>query len=172
MEYKEYVVKREATAAPLLVALYAFVGAVLAFAIVWYMMLPLLILAAAIVFLLVRLTWPLSKVEYEYVTDGTSVSFAVIRGHRRREVLSVPLGSFSTVAPADEAHRAKWSADYACRYDFRSSKTVPHGYFALFTDGDGRRSVVFFDGFRQIIDLCFFRNAPATERRDGLPLYE
>ena len=172
LSYKEYIVRREQTyLAPVLVAVYAFLSAVLAFVILWYMVLPLALLATALVALLVHFTWPLCKVEYEYITDGSSVTFAVVRGHRRREVLSVPLKSFSTVAPADEAHRGKWDA--GCRrYDFRSSKDVPHGYFALFTDAHGERTVVFFDGYSQLIDLCFFRNAPATERRDGLPLYE
>lgn len=172
--YKEYVVRREPTSlGAVLVTLYAFVGAVLALAIVWYMMLPLLLLAAAIVALLVYFTWPLTKVEYEYVTDGTSVTFAVIRGRgRRREVLTVPVKSFSAIAPADEAHAEKWGAEYGRRYEFRSSKTAAHGYYGVFTDENGLRSIVFFDGYRQLVDLCFFRNAPATERRDGLPLYE
>ena len=177
LDYKEFVVKRnmEGSLKALrngLLFLYIVPTLLLCTVLTFYHLYPLILVVFLLTLAVEHLTWPLTSLEYEYVTDGLTLSFVSIRGHSsRREMLQLRLSEMSAIVPASEENVAKWDRAIDKRYDFRSSATAEHAYLAVFTEG-GRRCIVYFDGYRQLIEAIRFRNAPITVMSDGLPLYE
>ena len=173
---REYAVRRQITGKYrigrlLLLVLYAALPSALLMPTLFYGLYPLLVPITLLEALLIRFTWPLTSVEYEYATDGTEVTFSVIRGGAsRRDVVSVPTKCLALCAPLTEAAEPLFrQADKS--YDFRSSPDTPCPYWIRFSDG-GRWIAVAFDGFRPMIEAIRFRNAPITEVSPDLPDYE
>ena len=177
LDYQEFVVKRnmEGSLKALrgaLLFLYTVPPLLLCAVLAFYQLYPMILIVFLLTLAVEYLTWPLTHLEYEYVTDGLTLSFVTIRGHSsRREVLRLKRKEMSAIVPASEENVAKWDRSIARRYDFRSSAAIEHAYLAVFQE-DGKRYIVYFDGFRQLIETIRFRNAPITTMRDGLPIYE
>lgn len=177
LDYQEFVVKRNMEGSlkllrGALLFLYIVPPLLLCAVMVFYHLYPMILVVLFLTLVVEYLTWPLTQVEYEYVCDGVILSFVRIRGHAsRREILTLRLKDLSAVVPASEENVAKWDRAMDKRYDFRSSAAIDYAYLAVFQE-DGKRYIVYFDGFRQLIETIRFRNAPITTVKADLPLYE
>jgi len=177
LDYQEFVVKRNVEGSlkalrGALLFLYTVPPLFLCVVMMLYHLYPMILVVLFLTLVVEYLTWPLTQVEYEYVTDSVTLSFVRIRGHAsRKEILTLRLKDLSAVVPASDENAAKWDRAIDRRYDFRSSAAIDYAYLAVFQE-DGKRCIVYFDGFRQLIETVRFRNAPITSMRDDLPLYE
>ena len=134
-----------------------------------YFALPVLAILDAI---LILMTWNRTNQEYEYVLDGTVLSFAVIRGRNsRRELGSADLRRVDIFAPADGPDLARWRGRADRIRDLRSSSRADNGYFLRIPYADGSSRLYLFDCFEELLDAVAACNFTAVRRKAGLPKY-
>ena len=97
------------------------------------------------VIILVYFTWPLTNVEYEYVTASGDLTFnTIIAGGRfKKENLKFKIKDCEIIAPYTSEHTDKF-ATVTKKYDFRkSSKDTDDIYFAVINEKDSKAMVIF-----------------------------
>lgn len=97
------------------------------------------------VIILVYFTWPLTNVEYEYVTASGDITFTTIiaGGRMKKENLKFKIKDCEIIAPYTSEHTDKF-ATVTKKYDFRKSvKDTDDIYFAVINEKDAKAMVIF-----------------------------
>ncbi len=154
MEHFEYVVRPPEGYKKLrnlkirLLVIYAAFVAVAVFLTLAFVPLPLwpviAVVAAAVLAVAVALTWYRTKSEYEYSVDDGVLTLSVIHsGRTRRTLLEFSLRDAELIAPTNGLYDGKLR-DFAPDAAFWGVYTVEQAnYFALFTDEDGTKTVLY-----------------------------
>ena len=129
----------------------------------WYMGAISLLLAVIAFWLL----WPLTKIEWEYVTSsGDWIFTKIIGGKRRKEVLNVKIKDMDIIAPYTSEYSEKQVADKI--YDFReSAKQTEDIYFATFDEGD-KKAMILFKCTNKALKIFYSYNKENTVKVDYL----
>lgn len=122
------------------------------------------LLLALIVFFIL---WPLTKIEWEYVTSsGDWVFTKIIGGKKRKEVLNVKIKDMDIIAPYTSEYAEKQTADKI--YDFRESpKQTEDIYFATFDD-NGKKAMILFKCTNKALKIFHSYNKENTVMVDYL----
>ena len=128
------------------------------------LMIPLMCLGPIALWIIVFFTWRYVSIEYEYSVVSGRVTFAVVYGGRtRKEKLTFALKDCSVIAPLDGENKSRldsFSPDTV--YNALPKEDDEDGYFAAFTDENGKRIAFKFEATNKMISLCKLHNLPAT----------
>ena len=97
------------------------------------------------VIIVIFFTWPLTTVEYEYVTASGEITFTTIigGGKMKKENLKFKIKDCEIIAPYTSEHTDKF-ATVTKKYDFRKSvKDTDDIYFAVINEKDAKAMVIF-----------------------------
>ena len=113
------------------------------------------------------LLWPLTKIEYEYVTSSGDWIFTKITGgKKRKEILNVKIKDMDIIAPYTSEYADRQNADKI--YDFRESdKQTEDIYFATFTE-NGKKAMILFRCTNKALKILYSYNKENTVKVDTL----
>lgn len=123
---------------------------------------PMLALIPITLWILIWLTWPYCKIEYEYALfDGNLVFSVIYGGRRRREQFSVRISSVEGVAPIGEKYDSLvMDFEPTKVYNGLSSdKDAKDAYFLLFENEDGEGCVFYFEATARMLRILKYYNA-------------
>lgn len=125
---------------------------------------PLLIITASAVFLIFKLTWKLTQVEYEYQIIDDTIVFSKIYGRtKRKTVIEMPIRAFSILgkhSPDAEKYLSNLLVDKS--FLFISSFNAENIYFGIF-EADGQKCIIFFE-ITDVAEMKLRRYAPSAMR--------
>ncbi len=134
----------------LLIILYASLGILPSSAIILLaptgLIVPFLLVIATVVFVIFKLTWRLTCLEYEYQIFDDSIIFSKIYGRsRRKSLIEMPIRAFSVLGKytaESEKYLSHLLVDK--NHLLISSFSADNIYFGVF-DSDGKKCIVFFE---------------------------
>lgn len=134
----------------LLISLYAALLILPSFAIILFappnLIVPFLLVIASVVFLIFKLTWKLTCLEYEYqIIDDTIIFSKIYNRSRRKCLIEMPIRAFTVLGKY--THEAEGYLSHLLvdkSYLLISSFTAESIYFGVF-EADGRKCIVFFE---------------------------
>ena len=140
----------------LLGALYGAIAIVPSFIIIMfappYLIIPFLLVIASVIFVLFRLTWKYTNVEYEYQVIEDSILFTRIIGRSKRVCdIEMPIRAFSLLGahnPDAEKYLSELLVDRS--YLFISSFNAENIHFGVF-DAEGETCIVFFEATEDVL---------------------
>lgn len=167
-ESYEYVVDKKVEGSFLLrrilmIALYAvYVLAFFIVGVITRLGVPMLALIPITLWILIWLTWPYCRIEYEYALFDGNLSFsAIYGGRRRREQFSMRISTAEGVAPIGEKydHLVVEFEPTKVYNGLSSDKDAKDAYFLLFEDEDGERCVFYFEATARMLRILKYYNA-------------
>lgn len=123
---------------------------------------PMLALIPITLWMLIWLTWPYCKIEYEYALMDGELTFSTIYGGRRRkEQFSIRISSAERVAPIGGEYDAEVVSFEPTRvYNGLSSAKEPKdAYFLLFENEDGEGCVFYFEATARMLRILKYYNS-------------
>ncbi len=128
---------------------------------------PLVIFIPLTLFVLIRITWKYTKVEFEISLISGILSLSEIYGGRsRKTIFEIPLKSIDAIAPYDdEGYERVLRYAPELEYSALSSKNAEDVYFALFEDTNEKKVIFLFecDSEEKFLKICKFYNPSATK---------
>ena len=111
--------------------------------------------------ILVFFTWRYVSVEYKYEIESSNVNFYVIYGGKSKKLmLTRHIKDFEEIKPLDNVVKEDIkNGKYTIVNDFRSSDNSEDGYYAAYTDENGRTAIVCFDGSQKTLKLFKYYNS-------------
>ena len=123
---------------------------------------PMLALIPITLWMLIWLTWPYCKIEYEYALfDGNLAFSAIYGGRRRREQFSIRISSAESIAPVGEKYDPL-VIDFEPTKVYNglsSAKDTKDAYFLLFENEDGEGCVFYFEATARMLRILKHYNA-------------
>ncbi len=132
------------------IALYVFLLTLPSFAIIMFappnLIVPFLLVIASVVFILFKLTWKFTCVEFEYQIVDDSIIFSKIYGKSKRTALiEMSIKAFNIIgAYSEESEKYLKELLVDRSYLLISSLDAENIYFGVF-DADGEKCIVFFE---------------------------
>lgn len=129
--------------------------------------LPMFALAPMAAVILYNLTWPLVSIEYSFTVDASELIVETVYGGRRKKKLfTSKVRDLSLIAPYDDEYKAEADAFGADR----RIEAVPNMecydlYFALHTDENGKKTIIFFQATAQSLKALKYYNSSAIVMR-------
>lgn len=129
--------------------------------------LPMFALAPMAAVILYNLTWPLVSIEYSFTVDASELVVETVYGGRRKKKLfTSKVRDLSLIAPYDDEYKAEADAFGADR----RIEAVPNMecydlYFALHTDENGKKTIIFFQATAQSLKALKYYNSSAIVMR-------
>ncbi len=123
---------------------------------------PMLALIPITLWILIWLTWPYCKIEYEYALIDGNLTFSVIYGgRRRREQFSIRIASAERVAPIGEKYDSEVVEFEPSRvYNGLSSGRDPKdAYFLLFENESEEGCVFYFEATARMLRILKYYNS-------------
>lgn len=141
------------------------------FALVYFMVcvlihfIPLACFTPLFTWMLVYFTWRYVSVSYRYeIVSGDWIFTRVLSDRYKRPMFQIKVKDAERIAPYN--NRVEQSRIESCRPEktvmAASSMESPDLYFALFTDQNGKRTVLYFEATRKALQLLSFYNKSAT----------
>lgn len=115
-------------------------------------MLPPIVFAGSLY--LAWLIFTRQNVEYEYIVTKSEMDVDTILAKRsRKRLLTVDCNGFEILAPATARYANEInSQSIARRVDVCSSEHAENRWFAIFNDKEGKRTILFFEPDRRMLD--------------------
>lgn len=106
-----------------------------------------------------------TQIEFEYEISGGDFTMSKVYGGRtRKELFSQKISAFHHFAPyTEENFNAAKGNDELKKYVCLSSPDAIDQFFGIFTDENGKKSVVIFQAPKKVISIIRFYNSSATK---------
>lgn len=106
-----------------------------------------------------------TQIEFEYELSGGEFTMSKVYGGRsRKELFSQKLSAFHSFAPyTEENFKSAKGNEELKKYVCISSPDAIDQFFGIFTDEDGKKSVVIFQAPKKAVSIIRFYNSSATK---------
>ncbi len=129
---------------------------------------PLFALAPTAAWMLYFFTWPAVSIEYSFTVDASVLTVEKVMGGKKKvKLFETKVKELSLIAPYDADYRAEadgFGADN--RVEAVPSMDCYDLYFALHTDEQGKKTVVFFQATAQSLKALKYYNSSAIVMRE------
>ena len=111
--------------------------------------------------ILVFFTWRYVSIEYKYDIESSNVRFFTVYGGKKSKLkLEWHIKDFNEIKPLDEATKNDIkNGVYKNVNHFLSSENSADAYYASYTDENGDRAIVCFDGSQKTLKLFKYYNS-------------
>ena len=132
------------------------------------MVIPMVALAPMAAWMLQYFTWPLVSIEYSFTVDASVLTVEkVLGGKKKIKLFRQKVKDLSLIAPYDEQYKAEADAFGADeRVEAVPSMDCYDLYFALHTDENGKKTIVFFQATTQSLKALKYYNSSAIVMRE------
>ena len=129
---------------------------------------PMFALAPTAALILYNLTWPYVSIEYSFTVDASVLTVETVYGGRKKKkMFSAKVKDLSLIAPYDDKYKAE-ADTFGAETCIEAVPAMDCSdlYFALHTDENGKKTIIFFQATAQSLKALKYYNSSAIVMRE------